>query len=577
MSLWPLSRSDSARRCRRQRLLPVFLLVSAALSGRAGAQARDGQFPAERMRTALDREGVIGVESGAVPRHLQWSVGLWGGWSAAPVVLYDASTNERLGSLVGGRAGGGLVASVGLFDRVALGVEAPFVLHQSRGTLAPGAVVEPLPALSAQGFGDVRVAGKVGLLRAADGAPLDVALQASFTLPSGGGHSYLGEAGATVTPELAVSRSWNALRVAANAGVAVRHDVSLVNQRIGHEVLGGLGAAYRFAEAGGPPIELGASVSGAFSALRPFENANETPLEARGQVGWAIVPGLELAVGAGAGLHRGWGTPDWRVFTSLRFTSATQTTPPPPAPPVDTDGDGIDDAHDRCPAEPEDRDGFEDADGCPDPDNDQDGVLDADDACPLVAGVAENRGCPDSDRDGDGVVDRLDNCPDEPGEAALQGCVRKQLVALGGASLDLFEPVRFEFDRDVLHEASHEVLIHVARVLRDHPGIELVDVEGHTDGRGIDSYNLELSQRRADAVVRFLTNAGIKAARLRAKGYGSQRPIATNDTVEGREKNRRVAFSIVRRAPGIALPVSGAKSESTESTTGATQTPRGTR
>jgi outer membrane protein OmpA-like peptidoglycan-associated protein len=81
---------------------------------------------------------------------------------------------------------------------------------------------------------------------------------------------------------------------------------------------------------------------------------------------------------------------------------------------VDRDGDGIPDHLDRCPDDPEDLDGHEDTDGCPDPDNDQDGVLDAADRCPNVAGPAENDGCPDEDRDGDGIVDRLDRCPDAP-------------------------------------------------------------------------------------------------------------------------------------------------------------------
>jgi OOP family OmpA-OmpF porin len=112
-----------------------------------------------------------------------------------------------------------------------------------------------------------------------------------------------------------------------------------------------------------------------------------------------------------------------------------QPPPPPvvqpgvPAPPVvikiektDQDGDGITDDIDQCPTEPEDADGYQDEDGCPEPDNDQDGVLDPDDNCPNVPGPARNRGCPITDRDADGVPDDKDDCPDEPGLKERKGC-----------------------------------------------------------------------------------------------------------------------------------------------------------
>ena len=84
----------------------------------------------------------------------------------------------------------------------------------------------------------------------------------------------------------------------------------------------------------------------------------------------------------------------------------------------DRDGDGITDANDRCPDEPEDRDGFQDADGCPDPDNDQDGIVDVTDKCPNEPedrdGFQDDDGCPDPDNDQDGIPDAADKCPNEP-------------------------------------------------------------------------------------------------------------------------------------------------------------------
>jgi OOP family OmpA-OmpF porin len=106
-----------------------------------------------------------------------------------------------------------------------------------------------------------------------------------------------------------------------------------------------------------------------------------------------------------------------------------QPIPVAPPPPVviriektDQDGDGITDDIDRCPTEPEDKDDFEDEDGCPEPDNDQDGVLDPEDSCPNVPGPATNKGCPVTDRDADGTADDKDQCPDEPGPKERKGC-----------------------------------------------------------------------------------------------------------------------------------------------------------
>ena len=114
------------------------------------------------------------------------------------------------------------------------------------------------------------------------------------------------------------------------------------------------------------------------------------------------------------------------------------------APTLDNDGDGVLDVDDKCPNDPEDMDGFEDEDGCPDPDNDGDGILDVDDQCPNDAGPPENNGCPDPDRDGDGVPDRIDNCPDEPGTVENQGCQEKQLVVIGAGRLEILEKVYFK-------------------------------------------------------------------------------------------------------------------------------------
>jgi len=222
----------------------------------------------------------------------------------------------------------------------------------------------------------------------------------------------------------------------------------------------------------------------------------------------------------------------------------------------DADGDGLADPDDRCPDEPEDIDGFDDDDGCPEiQDSDGDGLLDPDDRCPDERGPAEEQGCPVRDADGDGIVDGLDLCPSEPerknGYRDDDGCPDRKLalvkVDLERGKIEIRQKVYFATGRARIRRRSHRLLGEVAQALRDHPKLRVM-VEGHTDGQGSNSTNLELSQARADAVRQYLIDRGIAGERLTAIGFGEEQPIASNRTRAGREKNRRVEFTIVRGA-----------------------------
>lgn len=213
---------------------------------------------------------------------------------------------------------------------------------------------------------------------------------------------------------------------------------------------------------------------------------------------------------------------------------------------ADTDGDhdGIVDRLDKCPTEAEDKDGTDDNDGCVDPDNDQDGVLDAADRCPVQAGIADNFGCPDQDQDNDGIVDRLDNCPTEAGTAKNNGCKDKQLVAVRNGAIEILEQVFFDTNKAKIQKRSNKLLDNVAKVMLAHNELKF-EVQGHTDDRGDDNANLDLSSRRAAAVVVYLTSKGVPADHLESKGFGETQPIADNKSAKGRAKNRRVVFKIV--------------------------------
>ncbi|MBN2497197.1 MAG: OmpA family protein, partial [Deltaproteobacteria bacterium] len=190
----------------------------------------------------------------------------------------------------------------------------------------------------------------------------------------------------------------------------------------------------------------------------------------------------------------------------------------------DSDEDGLLDNVDKCPQDAEDKDGFEDDDGCPDPDNDKDGIPDKDDKCPLEAEVINGF------RDDDG-------CPDKGRVVVI---VRKEKI-------EILQKIYFATGKAVIRSRSFSLLNQVALTMKAHMEIKKIRIEGHTDSQGSDKYNLNLSQKRAEAVRKYLVDKGVAAERLDAVGYGESRPIAPNRTARGREKNRRVEFVIVEQ------------------------------
>lgn len=213
----------------------------------------------------------------------------------------------------------------------------------------------------------------------------------------------------------------------------------------------------------------------------------------------------------------------------------------PPA--KDSDGDGLPDEIDRCPLDPEDQDGFQEEDGCPDPDDDGDGVVDRVDACPHEPGPVERSGCPALDPDGDGVAEPDDRCPDRAG-VAPDGCPRAyRLLEVRSGWIALREPVRFGA-RDDLLPSSAVLLDELAQALRDAPRLR-VAVEVHTDATGDAAANARLSQARAEAVRAALVERGIAPERVEAAGFGGSRPVASNKTARGRAQNRRTEIRIV--------------------------------
>jgi outer membrane protein OmpA-like peptidoglycan-associated protein len=230
---------------------------------------------------------------------------------------------------------------------------------------------------------------------------------------------------------------------------------------------------------------------------------------------------------------------------------------------LDRDGDGIPDKVDKCPDDPEDKDGFEDDDGCPDPDNDKDGILDVDDLCPNDPedkdGFEDQDGCPDPDNDKDRILDKDDKCPNEPetynGYQDEDGCPDKGRVLLRRGKLEILDKIYFETGKDVIKPISYPILDAITATLKGNPQILLLEVQGHADERGNDDYNMDLTERRAAAVKRYLTEHGVEADRLQSHGYGETKPVCNQHNEKCWSQNRRVEFVILRRSDNPAPDV----------------------
>lgn len=227
--------------------------------------------------------------------------------------------------------------------------------------------------------------------------------------------------------------------------------------------------------------------------------------------------------------------------------------------PLDRDGDGVPDYKDDCPDEP----GTAALNGCPD--RDGDGIADKDDECPDTPGLAKFNGCPDSDGDGvpdqkdecpdtpagcpvddrgcpldsdnDGVIDCEDRCPTEAGVVSNDGCPEWETINVPN--------LYFDFDKSFIREEGKEKLDELIAKLDDAKEYE-IEVGGHADAIGTNEYNMGLSERRAQSVVKYLLSKGVTNAYVSANYYGEERPAVPNTSPANRQLNRRVEFETVR-------------------------------
>lgn len=576
------------------------LVGAAAFAASTSALAQGAALPeleVERLRLSPGATGGLTVEDGEVLEAGQYRVGLTGHYAFAPSVREGDSYGQPIQDQLKAH----LTLAYSPLSWLQLGAEVPFTLYQTtndvRGVQTP----------SSSGLGTPWVQAMAQVLHQ-DHSGVDLAVGAAAGLPVGRASALQRHDGVMVTPTVSLGHSFPSVRLGVEAFGVIRSEQELAmygedTPAAGSEA--GLGFSLTGRNEGGPRGELNArgtvALDGEAAALEALVGVR-VPVGAKGSgTEWFVLggPGVGTVTGTPtvrvlAGFAFGAGGVPAALDGDEDGVPDALDRCPAAAGPVegqgcpDTDGDGVRDDSDKCPTvrgdadgcPDRDRDGVtDDQDQCPDaagkadaqgcPDSDGDGVVDAKDQCPTVKGTLE--GCPDADgdgiadakdacpaakgdaalqgcpdRDGDGVADARDNCPDVAGAKDNAGCPaeQKQKVAITEGKLEILEKVYFNTGRATVQSRSLPLLDQVAQVLKAHPEIASVTVEGHTDNTGSEQTNTALSQKRADEVKRLLVKRGVEAERLTARGFGPSRPVQSNDTAEGRDANRRVEFTL---------------------------------
>lgn len=562
------------------------------------------------FQPAAGPHNYIVTDHPAVLEHLQPSFWILGSYGLDPLVYRDEAGNITR-RVVDHAVTADATFAIGLFERFELGLGLPVVYLNGPGFDGQG--------LSSFTPGDLRLLGKVLLTPWNDGFVAAFRLRSDLPLAqlAPNGSTFAGEGNLpNLTPALSAGFNSEWFRLGLDVGYLLRSPSQLGDEAIGHEITYGLGAEfmvlskelYATVDLFGRAAPAGLNQMLVDSSVRVVDHF---PLEAIAGLKYFIGP-VVLTGGAGTGVVPDYGSPRLRVFIGIGYLPRAKKEPPVIEPeetkPVvaihtaevidDRDNDGIIDKEDQCPDEPEDKDQWQDDDGCPDPDNDGDKILDVDDKCPDKAEDydqwLDEDGCPDPDNDVDQILDVDDKCPDEPedfdkwqdddgcpdpdndddGIADAQdecpndpetknnykdddGCPdgRRVTVVLRREKIEILDKVYFALNSDRILPRSFALLDQVAKVLREHTELDAVTIEGHTDSSGGDVYNKKLSQRRAESVMRYLVKANVDERRLSAEGFGEEKPIASNSNRAGRAMNRRVEFRInntessVREAP----------------------------
>ncbi|MEZ4460556.1 MAG: OmpA family protein [bacterium] len=387
--------------------LKHLLVVAATTLFAASANAQSVQVEQFEPLPA-QRNNILGTAQSEVLGHLTPSADVLVHYADAPLRLVrdGQTTGYLLKSQLHVEVGG----AIGLFDWFEVGFMLPIVAYQDGDAVADFGVPDGVASFA---LADVRVVPKVTLVKHEWTGGFGVGLLAPVYVPTGDSASFNSDGVVRVEPRLVVD--WElqgGAGVAANVGYQFREAKTTNNLVTDNTLKWSVGAHLPVIT---PRVQVIANVFGA-ATHSDADTTGQNPVEAQAGFRFDLPYDILVQAGGGIGLNDAVGTPGFRAFAGVTWSPAAS----------DVDQDGIDDRDDACPQEPEDLDGFEDADGCPDDDNDGDGIQDRADKCPQDAEdfdqLDDRDGCPEDDVDGDGVLDTEDKCPETPGKPEQQGC-----------------------------------------------------------------------------------------------------------------------------------------------------------
>ncbi|MCB9592291.1 MAG: OmpA family protein [Sandaracinaceae bacterium] len=572
------------------RALPF--LIAALLLSPAVVSAQGGGIAIDLYQAAETSDDGFAISRPNDRGHLRFGAQLQTDYGYAPLILTGtgaAQDPQLVSHLLGLRAG----LSLGLIDRLVVFASLP-VFAVMEGEQAMG----PVPQARGGGLGDPTLGARVRLV----GEPDDVgavALQLTGSLPLAEGidasQDLLGEGGVTFQPEVLGEVRFEFLRVTGNLGFLFRTAPMFANFNVEHELTWGIGVGATFLD---DLLEARVEAFGRVG-LRAPGDPQSNPAEAI--LGLRVRPIDQLVIGlaGGPGLGAGYGTPAFRGVLTIGWSEAIDlerraagrswdgtdpeeqreierqrraalaaeaadreareaaeraaretaaggggdasgtanggssssaaggaaaTVAHPPYEELDRDGDRVVDARDHCPLDREDFDEIQDEDGCPEEDADGDQVADVDDHCPLTPGTQTR------------------------GECA--GCPELACVSQRTGTIEITQRVEFDSNEATILASSEAVLRDVQAILQTNDQILRLRIEGHTDDRGDDEFNLDLSMRRAAAVVSWLVERGIARERLVGFGCGERFPLGPGTNARIRARNRRVEFLIIEPPSG---------------------------
>jgi outer membrane protein OmpA-like peptidoglycan-associated protein len=548
----------------------------AALGAPSVAQAQQQTFYLDRLFMAGAPDDAIGLWRPQMGEKTRFYGQLGLGFGYEPFRLENYIASDQIRSLASQQVGQPVTyqlityADIGveIVDRFAIQIELPVILNQgsNRTDVAglPGDATTASP--SAAAAMDLRADARVILYRN-DARSFKLAANATLWAPTGNKYSYSGDGslggGIGVAAEYDIKKVFFLL----NTGFQFRPSNSIGDFSVGPEWRYGVGV---FAPLRDGSIRLGAEIFGSLG----IGGTGATGLGANAPIEWMGEGRFYLdqkkrgwaGVGGGTRLSAGY-APDFRVVAVIGYSfPIADTDPGAPGKRFkfedhggDRDHDKIPDDIDLCPDEPEDGKPPNPDDGCPAlPDRDGDGIPDNVDKCPDQPedfdGIQDADGCPEDDADKDGIPDAQDACPKEPGDAdpdpKKNGCPKFIRRISGSTEIQILKVIEFATGRAQILPKSFPILDEVVRLLKVNPEIKVLGIEGHTDNRGSDKLNEKLSDDRAHSVMKYLSEHGIEAGRLTAQGFGPKRPIADNNTNDGRQRNRRVEFHIKEQVGG---------------------------